>query len=124
MSTKNLSYYAMLGIYSKKTLKPSDVINFVCEQVNVPRKKVMSRGRFRELTTTRQMIYNILRIEYKMNLVTIGKLFKKDHTTIINGIKRHNDDLFSDVIYKERYAELLFLLKLKQNEHGQPIPNA
>lgn len=124
MSIKSLNYYTMLGIYSKKTLRPNEVVEFVCSQIGVPRKKLMTHKRFRELTIARQIAYSILRFEYKMKLIQIARMFKRDHTTIINGLKTHSNYMFSDEDYREKYEEILFLLKLKQNENGKPIPNA
>lgn len=121
MSIKRPSFYSMIGIYSKKTLEPKDVIDFVAEHLNIPHKKIMTQRRFRELTVARQITYNILRFEYHMILTDIAKIFKKNHASIINGIKKHDNFMATDEEYREQYGEILFLLKLKQHEHGKPI---
>lgn len=123
MNTKRPNYYTMVGMYTKKPIKPQDIINFVAKEMELTTKNLMMKSRLREHTTARQMIYSILRFDCKMRLAAIGLLFKKDHSTIINGIKKHHDDYFSNPTYRDKYDEIAFLIKLKQHTY-ESFPNA
>lgn len=48
-------------------------------------------ARYRVFNDIRGVLYFYLREERRMSFTEIGKLFNRDHATVINGIKRHNE---------------------------------
>ena len=53
--------------------------------------KILSSKRQRRLVWIRYTLYNYLRTVGSMTLSEIGKVFNRDHATIIHGIKKHTD---------------------------------
>lgn len=64
-------------------------------------------SRKQHLLYQRYYLYSVLSNRAKMSLVDIGKMFNKDHSTIIHGLKMHEllIDL-NDITYKLRTSHL------------------
>lgn len=74
------------------------VITKVCEHYGLSRDKMMGTSRKKEILVPRQISMYLCRNLLAMSLPTIGKLFKKDHSTVSNAIDKvesglHNDPL-------------------------------
>lgn len=52
-------------------------------------RDVMGRSRFREHVQARQEVYHYLWSRHSWSLPCIGRLFCRDHTTILSGIASH-----------------------------------
>jgi hypothetical protein len=50
-----------------------------------------SRSRKRKFVCPRNYLFYFLRYEYKMALCDIGKMFDRDHATVIHGIEMHEN---------------------------------
>jgi len=57
-----------------------------------------SKDRYRDLIYKRSYLYSLLR-EDGWNLARIGKLFNRDHATVLNGLKIHDNYYGKDKIY-------------------------
>jgi hypothetical protein len=57
-----------------------------------------SKDRYRDLIYKRSYLYSLLR-EDGWNLARIGKLFNRDHATVLNGLKIHDNYYGRDKIY-------------------------
>jgi hypothetical protein len=62
-----------------------------------------TKDRYRDLIYKRSYLYAILRDE-GWNLSQIGRLFKRNHATVINGLKIHDQFFGKDNIY-DRYVK-------------------
>ena len=76
-----------------------------------------SKSRKRENVSKRAFLYNELKTECEgMSLSTIGKMFNRDHATVINGLKTHDYMTSSgDKIYRketEKIREYFYPSKL------------
>ena len=66
------------------------------------------KNRKREFIYKRFYLFNFLsNSNLKINYTQIGKLFDKDHATVLNGLKQHNDLMqFNDDVYLEHTKEI------------------
>lgn len=59
----------------------------------------------------RQATMTAMRIHGNLPLSTIGKIFNKNHATIINAVRNHKSDIEYDKIYKQIYFSIERLVK-------------
>jgi chromosomal replication initiation ATPase DnaA len=113
MTTQNkLNYYAMPGVLIKTKPDTEEIIQFVCKEMNVKYKDALSKDRSRILVLTRNMCYAILKTYVGSTVASIGRLFFRDHTTVLHGLRMHQQDMRTNDIYEEQFEEIRFLLKL------------
>lgn len=74
-------------------------LNHICEALDLEKSRICSKERSRDVLTIRQSLAYIYYIEYGLSLVSIGKIFNRDHATIINNIKRVKDAIW---LYEKR----------------------
>jgi len=111
-----LSPYAFPGIpggikyiNSINITDPAELIYKTSKAFNVHESYIKGSKRKQKYTYLRYMLFNILyeRSEnYKLSLVAIGKLFNRDHSTVIHGLGCHSDLLKTDEIYRSNYISL------------------
>ena len=107
-----LNYYAMPGVLTNRQLDKETIIQFVCNEMNVKYKDALSKDRSRILVLTRNMCYAILKTYVGSTVAAIGRLFFRDHTTVLHGLRMHHQDMTTNDIYAEQFEEIRFLLKL------------
>ena len=66
-----------------------------------------TRCRKNEYLIPRCILYNILYHKSTISLQSIGRLFKKNHATIINGLKKYDAYMICTDIEFMRYKELI-----------------
>ncbi len=69
-------------------------LEYVCEALSVTTKRVCSPERSTDVLIIRQSLAYIFNKKYGLSLVSIGKIFNRDHTTIINNIKRVDEAIW------------------------------
>lgn len=84
-------------------LTPQDIINAACRGFNVTPLQITSKTRKRYIVIVRDIIIYIIRLKVRvrdkknklreMSLKEIGRLFNRDHTTILTAIGRVKNDL-------------------------------
>jgi chromosomal replication initiation ATPase DnaA len=92
----------------------SSIIQLVCEINGITRADFVSRSRKREIVEARAMFVSFIRsINSRISLQTLGKLIgSRDHTTVINALKKHRDTYIYDKAYKLKYQNLVNQIKL------------
>jgi len=90
----------------------TDIIQYIEEH------NLKTKHRYREYSYKRFYLYNLLRNE-GFTLYEIARLFKRDHASIIHGIKTHNDLIsVKDRIYMEIVEELMLIFENHKEEHS------
>jgi hypothetical protein len=90
----------------------TDIIQYIEEH------NLTARHRYRHYTYKRFYLYNLLR-EEGLTLYEIARLFKRDHASVIHGIKTHNDLIsVKDRIYMEIVEELMLIFENHKEEHS------
>lgn len=68
-----------------------DYLKYTSDIFNVSTEKIISKSRERRLVWIRYILYNYLKTIGSMTLSEVGKVFGRDHATVIHGLKKHND---------------------------------
>ena len=89
-------------------------IQCVSEATGVAVARILNRARPECVALARFMFYTILRRNTALTVEHIGALLKKNHTTVVHGLKRAKDLLEVDVKFKSQYAqaERLYLQRI------------
>ena len=84
------------------------VIHIVCSEVKVPPAAVMrNNDRHRTLCTARQLCWKAIRENMQINQVDIAMHFGGyDHSTIVYGIKRINDYIYTEPELAQTYQRI------------------
>ncbi len=72
------------------------IITKVCEHYGLSRDKMMGTSRKKDILVPRQVSMYFCRQLLQMSLPAIGKLFKKDHSTVSNAIDKIEEGLTKD----------------------------
>jgi chromosomal replication initiator protein len=103
-------------------------IEFICNKTEVPIADVYSKKRDRITADCRNFIFYVLRNYYQLKLPYIGKMFGRDHTTVIAGIKSFNNIYSTDVMCAQNANEILLemqeLVNIKQNIFLKLLPTS
>ncbi|MBQ9199775.1 MAG: chromosomal replication initiator protein DnaA [Lachnospiraceae bacterium] len=86
---------------SNVTITPDLIINVVSEHLNISPNDIRSKKRNQDIATARQIVMYLCRQYVVISLQSIGNAVGgKDHTTVMNGIKRIEDKMKSDASFK------------------------
>ncbi len=81
----------------RQEIKPDEVIETICQLYNIPRQRLLSAERSREVALPRQIAMYLLHKEAGCSLPQIGELLGgRDHTTILYGCEKIEDLLERD----------------------------
>lgn len=72
----------------RQTLKPEKIVQAVAESYGIKLEDLFSKSQTREFVTPRQVAMFLCRQNLRMSFTKIGDYFKRDHSTVISGIKR------------------------------------
>lgn len=64
-----------------------NIVREVCEANDITRDEIFEKNRSKKLVIARGVIYDRIRKELGWSYPKIGKLFSKDHTTILHGVR-------------------------------------
>ena len=80
-----------------REVTPQLIIDVVCEHFNVSKEDITSKKRNSEYVMPRQIIMYLCKEMTELSLQNIGTILsKKDHTTVIHGIKQINSKMATD----------------------------
>lgn len=64
-----------------------NIVREVCEAHDITRNEIFEKNRSKKMVMARGIIYDRIRKELGWSYPKIGKLFGKDHTTILHGVR-------------------------------------
>jgi chromosomal replication initiation ATPase DnaA len=70
-------------------MRPMEIIADVATRRGVTRREIMSGDRTARVSRVRHEAYAAVRAATRMSYPAIGRIFHRDHTTIIHGIRAH-----------------------------------
>ena len=84
-------------------ITPDNIIKEVCRYFRVEEDQIRGPSRSREILNARQIAMSLIRSMPSLSLDETGKLFKRDHTTALNGITKienrmKNDNNFAETV--------------------------
>ena len=87
-------------------ISSKQLIDKVAKYYGLNSKDLLGTSRIKDIKNARQVAMYLMNEELGLSTVKIGNEFKKDHTTIMHGIKVVKDNLKSDFNLREQISEL------------------
>jgi len=78
----------------QKIRRATEDLKHVCETLDITTDRVCSRERSLDVLIVRQSLAYIFNEKYGMTLSSIGLMFNRDHSTIINNVNRVKDAIW------------------------------
>lgn len=95
------------------------VIKTVAEFYKINWLELMSRRRTREVADARQIAMYLIRNNSKLGVVEIGRLFNRDHSTVIYATQTVQDLIDTDKSYRFNVKEIeKKLFSVENNNHS------
>lgn len=106
-----MNYYVFPGLDKKIQRRYllgdiNHIINIVCDTFNVEVDDVKSRSRKRTFTEPRQIAIYFIRQKTNLSLKNIGRIFLRDHSTIINSIEVVTDSIQVNKRFNKKIEQL------------------
>tara|TARA_R110002020_G_scaffold389354_1_gene600026 strand:- start:38 stop:460 length:423 start_codon:yes stop_codon:yes gene_type:complete len=83
----------------------------IAKNYDISKDELQSVRRYQEIVKYRQFFSAYMRTQHKMSLVEIGKQLKRDHSTIVNLLKKFEDHYQFDLNYANQYADFVYVMK-------------
>jgi hypothetical protein len=96
----------------------------ICEFFGI---NIDTKTRKSDYVRARYMYFYWVRNNTHMSLAEIGKslTLMQDHSTIVNALRKHNDDYDTNKVYRDQYDKLVNIIEEhiieQQKQHGMPI---
>lgn len=113
--TIELAKYAIDSILPKDgvvKITPDKIIDKVTVFYNITREEILSKNKVRNIVLPRQVAMYLCSKLTDMNMSTIGRVFKKDRTTVISNSEKIKEQI---EINKELNEDIEFIIKDLQN---------
>lgn len=87
----------LLDTGRRKRVTQEDIFREVAQHYGIDQRALKGRGRSRNIALPRQVVMYLLREETEASLVEIGQMLGgRDHTTVMHGYNKINEDIISD----------------------------
>ncbi|MCR5109106.1 MAG: chromosomal replication initiator protein DnaA, partial [Lachnospiraceae bacterium] len=93
-------------------LTPEYILDVVCDHFNITKEEILSTKRESEIVTARQIIMYLCNKYTNYPSTKIGSILKKDHSTILHGVKKIEDYIKGN---EEDIIKSIDILKRKLN---------
>ena len=91
----------------KKALSTAELIHAASLATGVPTKSLTGRSRIEPIAHARQLAMVLLRESTDLTLIEIGRIFNRDHGTVIHAIKAVASRRETDAKFAALYAQLI-----------------
>jgi chromosomal replication initiator protein len=108
------NYWALPGLlqgvkFLAEKRKPDYIMNVVCAHFNFPEERIRGVRRDKNLVHVRYLCIYFLRKYTGMTLVSIAKIFRRDHTSIVHALQTVKNRMECE----EGFADNVLLLDQK-----------
>lgn len=101
------------------TITAQDVITHVSLAFDIPAKDILGDRRLRQFARPRQAAYRLVRDFAGKTYPEIGRVFRRDHTTVLHGCQKVSELVRSSHTFAEKYAIARdSLAKAKRDRQG------
>jgi hypothetical protein len=91
-----------------------DVCLYISFKLNV--EDIRKNTRLAEVVDARKIAYYILREKYQLSYSSIGKVFNKNHATVMHNLKSVKGLLEYDIIFKEKFNDCVLNFDEQKSE--------
>jgi len=85
-----------------------EIIRYIAEKHGVRVVEILSQNKLRDIVFARQEAMAVIDKRFSLGSIEIGRIFNRDHTTVLYGIKAHWK--------REEVANKLLINKLKKGK--------
>jgi chromosomal replication initiator protein len=89
-----------------KTFDPKDIVDTVCQQMNVSERIITARTRQREAVRARNIIMYLIKKYTDSSLAEIGKQVHRDHATVAHSLAQMEDLMSYDAVLRQEVATI------------------
>lgn len=96
---------ALKDIVSPNTpnkITPQHIMDVVCEHLNIKPEEIKSKNRKEEIVIPRQIVMYLCSKYTDCSSTKIGEFLGKDHSTVLHGVSKMEDDLENDANIKNK----------------------
>lgn len=86
------------------------IIDKTCKFYNISKDDILSKSRTKDINHARQVACYLMKYEIKMSFPQIGKIFGRDHTTIMNAVSKIEKGLKLDIEIRNQIQDLTDLI--------------
>ena len=92
---------------SEKIITPEKIIQVIEKYFNLPENSLKNSSRAHKFSKPRQIAYYIMDSMLDIKLVEIADILKKDHSSVIHGIKKIKEDADNDFTLKSTIDDII-----------------
>jgi chromosomal replication initiator protein len=119
MENKKINYWSAPDILVKKSitkdLDRGSLILKVCNFYGITLQELMSKTRLRKIVDARNILYYIFHRCYKLTSTEVGKMFNKNHATILSGANKIEGFIKFDKVFKIQINQFINIEEIKYN---------
>ena len=94
-------------LYINDYVRFRTAIQAVCNVTGVKRRHILGQRRFRHYTDARHMAMLLTRQSTKLSLTSIGRLFERDHSTVIHALNSIGSVMDVSKEHSRRFSEVV-----------------
>lgn len=91
-------------------LTDKKIIDKACKFYNVSKEDILGKSRTKDINHARQASCYMMRYELKMSFPQIGRIFSRDHSSIMNGVSKIEKMIKTDIEIREQIETLKNLI--------------
>ena len=84
----------------------AQIVIAVCDLRSCTPNSITSQRRYKQAMYNRMLVYLIAHDVCQLSYSAIGRVLNRDHTTVINGVKRANGELQTNPAFRQDYIQL------------------
>jgi chromosomal replication initiator protein len=88
------------------------IIAFFCRTFNISESDLKGRSRKAEIVGVRQLCQYFLHKKVYLSLSATGRIFGRDHSTVIHSIQTVNNRVETERDYREKFTKLTLLIEM------------
>lgn len=97
----------------QKDIDKDSIIIKVCNYYDVTLDELMSKSRLRKIADARNTLYYIFHKCYQMTSTEVGKMFNKNHATILSGSNKIEGFMRFDKVFRTQINQLINIETIK-----------
>lgn len=100
----------VMAKYSVHTGDYRKIISAVCIGLQIDNRDLVGKSRERDISDARKIAFRLLRDLSRLTLVQIGKLFGKEHSTVVHALTSFDELYQFDPAFKAKFNRVKSLL--------------
>lgn len=95
------------GIEEKAVFSAENIIEKITNKYNITTEELKSQNRKATILIPRQIAMYILKEKVEMTVSAIGRMFGRDHSTVMNAIEKIKKDMEKDISFDKEVNNII-----------------